>query len=130
MDINIVKLAECFLMDKNKYPDNIETERLLLEKSDKTDCTTVLYSVYLSKEEQKIGEIVLIYDGEIWCRLNEEYRKKGYGTEALEKILSISSKNHYLSIEDNNKASRKLAKKLGFKKTKRIQNSHIYRKNT
>lgn len=129
MDINVIKLAECFSIDKNKYPDNIETERLLLEKSNKTDCTTVLYSVCLNVEEkEKIGEIVLIFDGEIWYKINEKYRNQGYVTEALTRILEISDKRHYLSIEDENKASKKVAKKLGFSKTKRIGNLCIYRK--
>lgn len=131
MDINVIKLAEYFSIDKNKYPDNIETERLLLEKSKETDCTTVLYSVCLNVEKkQKIGEIVLIFDGEIWYKINEQYRNQGYITEALTKVLETSHKNHYLSIENKNKASKKVAKKLGFKKTKRIGNSCIYRKNS
>ena len=129
MDINIIKLAECFSIDKNKYPDNIKTERLLLDKSKETDCTTVLYSVCLNVEEkEKIGEIVLIFDGEIWYKINEKYRNQGYVTEALTRILEISDKRHYLSIEDENKASKKVAKKLGFSKTKRIGNLYIYRK--
>ena len=129
MDINVIKLAECFSIDKNKYPDNIETERLLLDKSKETNCTTVLYSVCLNVEEkEKIGEIVLIFDGEIWYKINEKYRNQGYVTEALTRILEISDKRHYLSIEDENKASKKVAKKLGFSKTKRIGNLCIYRK--
>lgn len=132
MDINIIKLAEYFSMNKDKYPDKIKTKRLLLEKSDETDCATVLYSVCLNLEEtqEKIGEVVLIFDGEIWYKMNETYRNKGYATEALTEILKLSTKKHYLSIENKNEASKKVAKKLGFKKTKRIGNSHIYRKNT
>lgn len=129
MDINIIELAECISISKDKYPDEIETERLLLRKSDDTDSTNIMYSVWL-KEEEKIGEVVLIFDGEIWYKIKKEYRNNGYATEALENILKASHKRHYLSIDDNNKASKKVAKKLGFKKTKKIGNSNIYRKNT
>lgn len=131
MNIDVISLAECFSIDKNKYPNSIKTERLLLKKSDQTDCTTVLYSIYLSFEpKQEIGEVVLIFDGEIWYKMNEQHRNKGYITEALNEILKISNKKHYLSIEDQNIPSKKVAKKLGFHKTKKIGDSQIYRKST
>lgn len=130
MDINIIKLAECIAISKDKYPNKIKTERLLLKKSNDTDGTNVLYSVCLKTNEEKIGEVVLVYDGEIWYRIDEKYRNNGYATEAVQEIVKKSYKEHYLSIDQTNLASRKVAKKLGFKKVKKMGKSNIYYKNT
>ncbi len=130
MDINIIKLAECISIDKKKYPDRIKTKRLFLKKSNDTDSTNVVYSVCLKANEEKIGEVVLLFDGEIWYRIDKEYRNNGYATEAVEEIIKTSHKNHYLSIDESNKASRKVAKKLGFQKAKKVGKSNIYYKNT
>lgn len=53
MNFDLVKLKDLVLMDKDKYPKVIKTERLVLERSNKTDATIVLYSIKLDDEKKE-----------------------------------------------------------------------------
>lgn len=128
MDIHALNLGKLFQMEQDKLPDEIETERLRLEKV-KIDITNVLYNIYLkATKEVKIGRISILFDGEIWYQTFPEYQRNGYMTEAMKKILELNKERHYhLSIEKKNKASQKFAKKLGFQKVDKVKNGYIYR---
>lgn len=97
------------------YPDTIETERLILQKQLNSDLVSVTFFILLKETREKIGTVVMIYDGEIWYNVDKLFRKKGYATESVSKLINISEGNYfYLSIRFINTPSIKIAKKLGF----------------
>ena len=129
-NVDIKEFGENFLYDLDGYPEQIWTDRLILIKSEMTS-STITYSIsMIIEEESKIGEISLVSDGEILYGMSSEYRNHGYMTEALTGILEESRRSHYLEIGNDNIASKKVAKKLGFKKISTTGNVNIYRKNT
>lgn len=97
-------------------PSSISTERLILRKEQTPDCVSTEYSILLRETEREIGKVVLIYDGEIWYKVYEPFRRNGYATEAMARVIEVVNTDipFYLSIDSKNKASRKVAKKLGF----------------
>lgn len=104
---------------QKSYFDEYLTERLVLKKEPESDFVSILFSIFVKETNQKIGEVILIYDGEIWYRIGENFRNKGYATEAVSKLMKVSKRSDfYLSIRFENKASKKVAKKLGFVKSK------------
>ena len=111
------------------YPDITETERLLLEKQNCTDLTAIEFFIILKETNEKIGTVVMLFDGEIWYKVDEPFRNKGFATEAVSKMIDISERNYfYLSISFTNRYSIKLAKKLGFTYKERISKSLIFEK--
>lgn len=98
------------------YLDVIETERLTLKKEPTPDFVSTEYSVWLKGSDVKIGTIVIIEDGEIWYKIKKNFRRNGYAKESVSKLIDISLQtSFYLTIKFSNKASRKLARRLGFK---------------
>lgn len=97
-------------------PNSISTERLILRREEILDCVSTEYSILLRETEQEIGKVVLIHDGEIWYKVYEPFRRNGYATEAVARVMEVVNTDipFYLSIDSKNKASRKVAKKLGF----------------
>ena len=111
------------------YLDLIYTERLILRKEPTPDFVSTVYSILLKETQEKIGEVTLIYDGEIWYKVNEPFRNNGYVTEAVSKLIEISKEtNFYLSINLTNRASKKVAKKLGFGYERRMGKTLIFSK--
>jgi len=111
------------------YVDTIHTERLILRKEPTPDFVSTVYAILLKESQEKIGEVTLIYDGEIWYKINQPFRRKGYATEAVSKLIEISKQSYfYLSIDFMNKASKKVAKKLGFIYKKRNRKSLVFEK--
>ena len=119
IDIDLKELQD-FFREMNKIqkacPKSINTERLILQREKTPDGVSTVYSIILKQTEQKIGNVTLIQDGEIWYKVYEPFRKNGYATEAVAKVMEVvvTDIDFYLSIRPNNKASRKVAKKLGF----------------
>lgn len=98
------------------YIDIIETERLVLRKERMTDWVSIVYSIRLKEEPKEIGNITIIYDGEIWYKVYEPFRNNGYATEAVAKLVeTIDREDFFLAIKFSNRASIKVAKKIGFK---------------
>lgn len=115
--------------NQKAYTDLINTNRLILKKEPTHDCISTNYSILLKETQEKIGEVVLIYDGEIWYKVYKPFRNNGYATEAVSKLIEISKEtNFYLSIDFTNRASKKVAKKLGFVCQKRFRRNLIFRK--
>ena len=115
--------------NQKSYVDIIETERLILKKEKTPDFISTIYSILLRKNGEKIGEVNLIYDGEIWYKIDKSFRNNGYATEAVSKLIEITKrKDFFLSIKFMNFASRKVAKKLGFKLKKITGRSMIFEK--
>ena len=129
-DSNIFGDLFSSIHEKQKpYVDIIETERLILKKEKTPDFVSTIYSILLRKNEEKIGEVNLIYDGEIWYKIDKSFRKNGYATEAVSKLIDISKReDFFLSIKIMNIASRKVAKKLGFKLKRITGGKMIFRK--
>lgn len=119
IDVDLKELQDFFKeMDKiqKACPESISTERLILQRRETPDNVSTVYSILLKQTEQVIGNVMLIQDGEIWYKIYEPFRKRGYATEAVAKVMEVvvTDIDFYLSINPNNKASRKVAKKLGF----------------
>lgn len=119
IDVNLEELQD-FFKEMNKIqkacPESICTERLILQKGKTPDNVSTVYSIILKQTNQRIGNVTLIQDGEIWYKVYEPFRRKGYATEAVAKVMEVvvTDIDFFLSIDPKNKASRKVAKKLGF----------------
>ena len=126
---SLEKLFEEKRKIQESYLNIIETERLTLKKEPTPDFLTTEYSVWLKNSETKIGNIVIIEDGEIWYKIKKEFRRKGYAKESVSKLLDISlQSSFYLTISFSNRPSRKLAKRLGFKYSSRFGTTLVYTK--
>lgn len=101
---------------QDSCPDTISTKRLILRKNKTLDWVSTVYTILLRKTEQEIGNVTLIADGEVWYKVYEPFRRRGYATEAVKGVMEVLGTNIklYLLIDPSNKASRKVAKKLGF----------------
>lgn len=112
------------------YKDIIYTKRLKLRKEPTPDFVSTVYSILLKSSDEKIGQVTLIYDGEILYKVYKSFRNNGYATEAVSKLIEISKLTYfYLSIDFFNIASRKVAKKLGFKRENRDGKTLTFVKN-
>lgn len=125
MDLNFnLNLDEFrdFFREMNKIqkacPNTINTERLLLLRRKTSDNISTKYSILLRETEQEIGNVILIYDGEIWYKVYEPFQRNGYATEAVKKVMEVvkADVEFYLSIDSKNKASRKVVKKYAKEK--------------
>lgn len=113
----IVQLSN-FKIQKS-YENEYLTKRLHLKKYAYPRVDFVRFIVYLKESNEEIGEVTLFYGGEIWYRIDKDFRQKGYATEAVKKLIEVSKQDDfYLSIKWTNWASKKVAKKLGFVKNK------------
>lgn len=130
-------LGDAFRIDFSKmatiqksYPNEILTDRLCIKKSLTADLA-VYYSLYLQGTSEAIGSVDMYSDGEIWYQISSGFRNQGYVTEAVSKIISISTApSFYLSICSTNSASLRVAEKLGFKysETRGTYQTFIYAK--
>lgn len=119
LNLNLTNLSEIFGQFR-ELPKVYKTERLILEKEITSDSVSNVYSILLRESKEQIGIINLLFDGEIWYQIYEDFRNKGYATEAVSKIISSNrNRGFYLVIDFRNKPSRKVAKKLGFKYKRR-----------
>lgn len=91
---------------KEFFLPTISTDRLILKKDSKTDCVSDVYNIFLKESDKHIGKIILIFDGEIWYKINDdEFKNKGYMTEALKGISCCFYEDVYCSIDKKNRAS-------------------------
>lgn len=129
---NLGGLSNLFnsIREKQKaYLDTLYTERLLLKRETSPDFTSVEYSILSKQSLEKIGEVILLFDGEVWYKVFEPFRNNGYATEAVSKLIEVSEFAYfYLSIDYKNIASKKVANKLGFIYKKKNGKSLLYEK--
>lgn len=136
--LNSLSLGDAFRIDfsamvdiQKSYPDEISTKRLYLKKKFTGDIA-VIYLVYLMEDHNNsIGSVDMYSDGEIWYQISSGFRNQGYVTEAVSKIISISTApSFYLSICSTNSASLRVAEKLGFKysETRGTYQTFVYAK--
>ena len=119
-DSNKIAQLSNFEIQKS-YEDEYVTERLILRKYPDPCVDSILFTVCLKESNEEIGEVILIYDGEIWYRIEKDFRRKGYATEAVRKLMEVSKRDEfYLSIKGTNWVSKKVAKKLGFVKKEKL----------
>lgn len=119
-----------------KSRESIKTNRLILtRKKAKRGVLGTMWPIFLKENMNEVGWIGVVPDGEIYYQLYEGYKKKGYMTEAMTAFLdSNKEKRFYLSIDESNEDSQKVAEKLGFQKIKKEENDNsstdIYIKKT
>ncbi len=119
IEIDLEELQD-FFKEMNKIqkacPESIPTERLILQRRKTPDNISTKYAMLLKETKQEIGNVILVYDGEIWYKVYEPFRKRGYATEAVARVMEVvkTDIDFFLSIESKNTASRKVAKKLDF----------------
>lgn len=119
LNLNFLKLSG-ILGRFHKLKKDYATERIILEKDTTPDAISNIYSILLKESKEKIGAINLLFDGEIWCYINKEFRNKGYATEAVEELIKCNKgEEFYLVIDFRNLPSIEVAEKLGFKYTGR-----------
>lgn len=131
-ELNYTGLSNLFNSIREKqeaYLDTLYTERLLLKRETSPDFTSVDYSILLKDSLEQIGEVILLFDGEIWYKILEPFRSNGYATEAVSKLIGISKFSYfYLSIDYKNIPSKKVANKLGFTYKRKNGKSLLYEK--
>ena len=100
------------------YLNRIETERLILTKSHKSDFSAIYYMIKLKENEKTIGELSILCNGKIYYRIPRAYRDKDYIKEALLKFKDIVKRKE-LSIEigKTNLLEQQMADELGFVST-------------
>ena len=101
-----------------EYPQVIKTQRLVLKVTSR-DSMNVIYEIFFLNV--LVGYIHIIEDflddTEIWYRINEKYQGRGFCTEAVKGLLDNSPPGiFFLAISSQNRASKKVARKTGFKK--------------
>ncbi len=98
-----------------RYVDKIETDRLTLTKSKKSDFTSIIYLVRLKESQTLIAEITILCNGKIYYKLPKKYQNQGYIQEALNKFKQIiTRKDLSLDVGDKNLIEEQVAKDLGF----------------
>ncbi len=128
LNLDLTKLSKIF-GQFHELQKVYKTERLILQKETTPDSVSNVYSILLRKSKEQIGIINVLYDGELWSQIYEDFRHNGYATEAVSKLINSNiSKNFYFVIDFRNKPSRKVAKRLGFKRKGRNGKLLIYRK--
>ena len=98
-----------------KYLDKIETERLILTKSKKSDFSSIVYFIRLKETDTIVGEITILCNGKIYYKLPKKYQEYGYIQEALNKFKEIITRKELsLDVGDKNLIQEKVANDLGF----------------
>jgi RimJ/RimL family protein N-acetyltransferase len=98
-----------------KYLDKIETERLILTKSKKSDFSSIIYFVRLKETENLVGEITILCNGKIYYKIPKKYQNQGYIQEALNKFKEIITRKELsLDVGDKNLIEEQVAKDMGF----------------
>lgn len=65
---------------------------------------------------QLYGFVQILDNNEVGYFLDEQFRSKGLGTEAVELLMKfVPRKRYFATINDKNEPSKKLVTKLGFK---------------
>ena len=97
------------------YDRRIETERLILDKSIKSNYSAVSYTIKLKNSEKIIGEITILCNGKIYYRLYNKYRGNDYIKEVLLKFKSIIKRKELsLEIGSTNLFEQQIVSDLGF----------------
>ena len=97
------------------YVDKIETERLILNKSKKSDFSSIIYLVKLKETQNIIAEITILCNGKIYYKIPKKYQNNGYIQEALNKFKEIITRKELsLDVGDKNLIEEQVAKDMGF----------------
>ena len=98
-----------------RYVDRIETDRLILNKSKKSDFSSIIYIVKLKETQNIIAEITILCNGKIYYKLPKKYQNNGYIQEALNKFKEIITRKELsLDVGDKNLIEEQVAKDMGF----------------
>ncbi len=74
--------------DVSQFPGSIKTDNLFLRKEDTADFATVAYSIITREENDKIGNIIIKFNGYIEFKIFENYKCLGYATEAISSLIN------------------------------------------
>jgi hypothetical protein len=74
--------------DVSQFPGSIKTDNLFLRKEDTADFATVAYSINTREENDKIGNIIVKFNGYIEFKIFENYKYLGYATEAISSLIN------------------------------------------
>ncbi len=100
------------------YLKIIETERLILTKSSKSDFSSIIYLIKLKETGKTIGEITILCNGKIYYRIPRVYQDKNYIKEALLKFKEILKRRELsLEVGETNLLEQQVASELGFVST-------------
>jgi len=70
----------------------------------------------ISDGKESLGFVQILENNEVGYFLDKKFQNKGIGTECVELLMKINPrKRFFATINDKNKFSKKLIKKLGFK---------------
>ena len=109
----VVKGLENF--KDSSYVDEIETERLILKKSCKSDNFSITYVIRLKDTMKTIGEITILCNGKIYYTIPNRLRKRNYIIECLNRFKEIIKRKELsLEVGDKNLLEQKLAEDIGF----------------
>ena len=97
------------------YDNRIETDRLVLNKSSKSDCSSIIYIIKLKDTLNVIGEITILCNGKIYYRIPKKYQNNGYIQEVLLKFKEIIKRRELsLEVGETNLLQKQVASDLGF----------------
>ncbi len=109
----VVKHLENFF--DTSYLSRIETERLLLDKSPKSDFSSIIYTMKQKDTEKTIGEITILCNGKIYYIIPSIYSNQNYIKEVLLKFKDIIKRRELsLEIGKTNLSDQQMANELGF----------------
>ena len=100
------------------YLNRIETDRLILTKSYKSDFSSIFYIIKLKETGKTIGEITIFCNGKIYYKIPRVYRNENYIKEVLLKFKDIIKRKELsLEIGNTNLLEQHMADELGFVST-------------
>ena len=75
-----------------------------------------IHYIIMKENGKKIGHVHIMQNNEIGYAVIPQFQNKGIGTEAVKKIMEMHPRERYfLTIHNQNKASIRIAEKIGFK---------------
>ena len=97
------------------YDNRIETDRLILTKSSKSDCASIIYTIKLKDTLNVIGEITILCNGKIYYRIPKKYQNNGYIQEVLLRFKELIKRRELsLEVGETNLLQKQVASDLGF----------------
>ena len=73
--------------DVSQFPESIKTDRLFLRKEETADFATIAYSINTREDNDKVGSIVVRFDGYIEYKIFTSHKSFGYAQEAISKLI-------------------------------------------
>ncbi len=102
----------------SSYIGEIETERLILQRSIKSDFSSIIYIIKTKNNMKTIGEITILCNGKIYYTIPKRFRNRNYIIEVLNKFKEIIKRKELsLQVGDKNLLEQQMVTELGFTPT-------------